>query len=191
MKILIILIIFPFIGFSQRISSELPRIEKDTLYTSSGFKVVDNGKIKIGTGSTDDGSFKFIRISATSLFQYTSNNHNSRAANDANSLPRSSSGLEYKVVRIDKRGSKKHGFVYYPIINVGATRYEVDIENAIPTGEIVVPDEFKPKKQEGTVIIKQENSLADEIAKLKKLYDDGTLSKEEYEAAKKKLLEKQ
>ena len=32
-------------------------------------------------------------------------------------------------------------------------------------------------------------SVADEIAKLKKLYDDGILTKEEYEAQKKKLLE--
>jgi len=34
------------------------------------------------------------------------------------------------------------------------------------------------------------SGLAEEISKLKKLYDDGTISKEEFDAAKKKLLEK-
>ena len=93
-------------------------------------------------------------------------------------------------MRIDKRGTKKHGFVYYPIINVGAIRFEVDIDNAIASGELSVPDEFKPKKDLATVVVKQETSLADELAKLKKLYSDSVLTKEEYEAAKKKLLEK-
>ena len=102
----------------------------------------------------------------------------------------SSENHEYKVVRIEKRGNKKNGYSYYPIINVGAIRYEVDIENAISVGEIVVPDEFKPKKEGPVVVVKQEVSVADEIAKLKKLLDDGVLTQAEFDAQKKKLLDK-
>jgi len=41
------------------------------------------------------------------------------------------------------------------------------------------------------VTINNAPSLADEIAKLKKLFDEVTLTKDKYEAAKKKLIEKQ
>lgn len=174
--------------YSQSDSS-VTRLENDTLYTKSGFKITENQQLKIGTGTMPDGDFKYIRIAATSLFQYTGNDRS--AVNSANSLYASSRGLQYKVVRIDKYGNKKRGFVYYPIINVGATRYQVDIDNAIAAGEIDVPDEFKPKPKALVVEVKQQFSLADELTKLKKLYDDGVLTKDEYEAAKKKLLEKQ
>ena len=55
--------------------------------------------------------------------------------------------------------------------------------------EIVYPEEYKPKKAEApqqTPVI----SIADEILKLKKLLDDGVLTKEEFETQKKKILEK-
>ena len=46
--------------------------------------------------------------------------------------------------------------------------------------ELIVSEEFKNKSQKST---------ADEIAKLYKLYQDGVISKEEFEMQKKKLLE--
>lgn len=46
--------------------------------------------------------------------------------------------------------------------------------------ELIVPEEFKNKSQK---------SAADEIAKLFKLYQEGAISKEEFEAQKKKLLD--
>lgn len=165
-----------------------PILKGDTLITTSGFKIVDGGKLKMGTGTMADGDFKFIRRNAGSLFNYTSDRGYQGLANQANSLPRSSAGHEYKVVRIEKRGTKKHGFVYYAIINVGMIRFEVDPDNAIAAGELVVPDEFKPKKEGSVVVVKQELSVADELSKLKKLMDDGVLTKEEFEAQKKKLL---
>jgi len=45
---------------------------------------------------------------------------------------------------------------------------------------LIVPDEFRNK---------QNGSIADEIGKLNKLYKEGTLTKEEFEAQKKKLLD--
>lgn len=165
------------------------QLKDDTLICNNGYRIVEKEKLSIGTGTMPDGSFKFIRVSATSLFKSIGGNQ--ARVNEVDALDRSWSGKQLKVVRIDKRGSKKHGFAYYPIVNVGATRFEVDIENAITSGEIKVPDEFLPKKDPVSVVVKQEVSIADEITKLKKLYDDGVLTKEEFEAQKKKLLEKQ
>lgn len=163
------------------------KFENDTLYTKSGFKIYDNQMLKIGNGSMPDGDFKYIRIAATSMFQYTGTDRS--RVNSANSLPASNRGFSYKVVRIQKYGTKKNGYTYYPIINVGAIRFQIDIDNAIAFGELDVPDEFKPKEKTATIEIKQPISVADELAKLKKLYDDGVLTKEEYEQQKKKLLE--
>lgn len=169
-----------------------PHMVDDTLITRTGFKIYEGLKLKTGTGAMPDGDFKFVRINSASFFRYSSTNGYNGLANQANSFPRGNAGLQFKVVRIDKRGSKKNGFVYYPILGNGLVRYEVDIENAIAAGEIVVPDEFKPKQAStgGTVVVKQEVSVADEIVKLKKLLDDGILTKEEFDAQKKKLLEK-
>jgi hypothetical protein len=161
----------------------------DTLYTISGFKVTAGDKLKIGTGAMPDGDFKFIRKNAGSLFAYNSSNGYQGLANQANSFSRREAGHEYKVIRIDKRGTRKTGYVWYPIIGDGIFRYEVDIDNAIAAGEINVPSEFKPKPIGTVVEIKQSISVADELTKLKKLYDEGVLTKEEYDAQKKKLLE--
>ena len=183
MKLHLLLLMLPAFAYCQD-----TYLKGDTLVTSSGFKVYRGQKLKMGKGSTPDGDFKYIRRSATSLFNNTSTYH--AAANSSNALPRRSSQLEYEVVRIDERGSKKHGYVYYPIIGTGFGRYEIDIDNAIEAGELQVPNEYKPQQKNNTVVVNSQLSLADELAKLKKLYDDGTLNKEEYEAAKKKLLEK-
>ena len=158
----------------------------DTLYTASGFKVYVGQQLKIGVGSTPDGDFKYIRRSATSLFNYYSTTGYNALANSANALPRSLSGHQYEVLRIDKRGNKKNGFVYYPILK--QIRYEIDMDNAISFGEIVVPDEFKPKPKSTVIEVKQSLSVADEIAKLKKLRDDSVITNEEFESQKKKLL---
>lgn len=172
------LLLFPFSAKSQT-----TRFENDTLFLSNGWKITEDQRLKIGTGSTPDGDFKYIRISATSMFSFTGTNK--AAVNSANALPRSCSGLEYKVVRIDKRGTKRTGYNYYPIIGGGGVRYEVDTENAIRTGELVVPNEYvKSDSSKSSVGI----SIADELKKLKELLESGVLSKEEFDAAKKKLL---
>jgi hypothetical protein len=171
-------------SFSQ---DTLTHMQDDVLITQSGYIIKEKQMLKIGTGTMPDGDFKYIRIAATSLMQYTGTNRG--AVNSANSLSARNKGYEYKVVRIDKRGTKKHGFTYYPVINVGAMRYDIDIDNAIASGELVVPDEYRPKTTPIVVQVKQNLSVADELAKLKKLFDEGVLTKEEYETQKKKLLD--
>lgn len=171
-----------------------PTFENDTLTTSTGFKITSGDNLKLGVGSAEDAAFNFIRVNENSLFQtYSPNGLYKRGAAANNALPARYSGLSVEVNKITKRGNKKRGYVYYAIVKAGTlARYEVDIENAIAKGEIVVPNEFKPKSKTAPPIVvevKQPISVADELNKLKKLLDDGTLTKEEYEAQKKKLLE--
>lgn len=88
--------------------------------------------------------------------------------------------------RLDKTGKK-----WYIVLGGGnIVNYWCDIWPAMETGEVVVEgindgkENEKDEKPDG-----QPASVADELAKLKKLYDDGVLTKEEFEAQKKKLLE--
>jgi len=179
-------------AFSQVGDTTLPRLVKDTLFTTSSYKIVVGQDINLGTGSTPDGDFKFIRRNSsgfgTMMIMTDNNSYNKSQL----SLPRNMAGHKGKVAKIVTRGNKKIGITYEPLITFGSGRYEIDVDNAIASGEIIVPDEFKPKlKTASTVVeVKQQASIADELTKLKKLYDDGVLTKEEFEAQKKKLLEK-
>jgi hypothetical protein len=189
-KIILLFIVFSTISvFGQKES----KFENDILTTSTGFQIKEGDKLKLGIGSADDGAFNFIRVNANSLFRtYSPNGLNTRGAAANNALPSNYSGLNIEVAKIEKRGSQKRGYVYYAIVKVGSMiRYEMDVENAILKEEIIIPDEFKPlsKKTQNVVEVKQQISLADELTKLKKLQDDGVLTKEEYESQKKKLLE--
>lgn len=191
MKILITLfLLFLLVDVFSQDENQLPKIVNDSLYTTSGYKIGEKQNIKIGSGSMPDGDFKYIRINSTSLFSYHSSDGYNTASNQANSFSRRNSGLIYKVKSLDKRGNNKHGYVYYIKFNIGMIAYEVDIENAIASGEIVVPEEFRPKPKTQIVEIKQQTSVADELVKLRKLYTDSVLTKDEYETQKKKLLEK-
>ena len=161
-------------------------VRNDSLFTRSGYIIIAGQDLKIGSGSAPDGDFKYISISQTSLMYGTSDNRS--MANGYNSLSRQNAHHAFKVVRIDERGNKKHGFYYYPIINVGATRFQVDIDDAIASGEIVIPVEFK--KQQTAAAVPQED-VYDKLTKLKKLLDDSAITQQEYDAQKKKLLGEQ
>ncbi len=179
--------------------------KNDTLTLSTGFKITEGDKVKIGIGSANDGAFNFIRVSSNSLFQtYSPNGLFTRESAANNALPAKYSGFNLEVKKIEKRGNIKRGYVYYVMIKTGGTigitgtmaetfaRYEIDIENAIAKEEIIVPEDFKSKLKITPVVVevKQQFSLGDELTKLKKLLDDGILTKEEYDTQKKKLLER-
>jgi hypothetical protein len=191
-KLFLFFVTLTLISNSYAQESSLPRLVGDTLLTTSGYKMVEKQDVKIGIGSMPDADFKFIRINSGSLFAYSSTTGYNGLANQANSFPRNQSGLTYKIKRFERRGNRKHGYVFYAIIGGGLINYEMDVENAILSGELSVPDEFKtkPKTSITVVEVKQQISVADELGKLKKLYDDGILSKEEFEVQKKKLLDK-
>ncbi|WP_300675504.1 SHOCT domain-containing protein [Soonwooa sp.] len=164
-----------------------PKFENDTLTTSTGFKAYEGLELKIGTGSMNDGDFKFIRTNASSLFNYTSTTGYKGLANQANSFARSNSGLSYSVKKIMPRGSKKNGYVYYVKIGRGLMNYEVDLENAIRSGEIIVPNEFMPKSKNQTQVVISESKY-DKLKKIKELKDNGILSDDEFQKEKDKIM---
>jgi hypothetical protein len=166
-------------GFSQSADASLPKMVGDTLYTSCGYKITAGQDIKLGTGSNLNGDFKYISAS-NSPFPHAPN---ARQV----ALHSSSNGHIAKVKKIKKEGSSKKGYVYRLALGTGdVINYECDIESAIAAGEIVVPDKYKSKAATSST---QPVSVADELTKLKKLYDDSVITKEEFEAQKKKLLD--
>lgn len=177
-------ILYAYNFFTKVDGPLVPRIENDSLYTSCGLVVGKGQKIKLGLGTMPDGNFKFIRINSTSLFNnIKASNYNSGFnANNANSMNRHESGREFTIVKLEKRGDEKHGYTYYVVLT-GTPRYEVDIENAIASGELMVPTQFKAD-------LSVQFSIADELFKFVKLLDDGFLSRDEFETQKKKLLNK-
>lgn len=179
------LLIFTLLFFGIYYSQAPSKFENDTLTTSTGYKVYEGLDLKIGTGSMNDGDFKFIRTNASSMFNYYSTTGYQGLANQANSFRRSNSGLTFKVKKIMTRGSKKNGFVYYVKIGSGLINYEMDIENAIKSGEIIVPDEFLPKEKSQN---QNSESKYDKLKKIKELKDSGVLSEEEFQKEKDKIM---
>lgn len=177
MKVLIALMLMPIFGFAQE-----TRVIDDTLYTANGFKIVVGDDVKLGTGTMPNGSYKYINFSQLSFMGGNNRNNNGDLGKNWN-------GHKFRVKYFRKDGTKKRGFTYKLILGGGnIVNYECDIESAIAVGEIIVPEEYRPKSNI-VVEVKQNFSIADELAKLKKLLDDGVLNQEEYDIQKKKLLE--
>lgn len=166
------------------------RLVGDTLISTTGYKITTGQEISIGNGTTPDGDFKYIRRNSsgfgTALLMTDNNSYNKSQL----SLQRNMAGHKGKVIKIVKRGNSRIGITYEPLVTFGSGRFEIDFDNAIASGEIVVPEEFKPKQKATVVEVKQQTSVADEIVKLKKLLDDGILTQAEYDQQKKKLLDK-
>ncbi len=174
MKTTILTILLLITGKCFCQNTAVPKIENDTLYTASGYKITAGQEIKLGIGTKDNGDFKYISASNSFL-------PNAREQ----SLKRTKNGHTVIVKKLKPEGNSKNGYVYYIVVGVGEpVNYQCDVESAITAGEIIVPDQYKTKTTSA-----QPLSVADELAKLKKLYDDSVITKEEYEAQKKKLLD--
>jgi hypothetical protein len=166
--------------------TSLPKIVNDTLITSIGWKIVIGKDIKTGYGSLPNGDFKTIGMNDGANIFFAANGDM-----PVQSIGKAWCNRLFSVKKFKKEGSDKRGYKYFVIINGGTmSRFKCDIEQAIVSNEVLVPDEFKPKPKPLVVEVKQQKSVADELLKLKSLLDQGILTKDEYEAQKKKLLDK-
>jgi hypothetical protein len=97
--------------------------------------------------------------------------------------------IKFFKVEKDKRTGDKTVAVINPM---GGFNMVADLESAITAKEITgINGRSFIKSSEPTVIVQQlQPSMADELRKLKKLYDDSLLTKDEYEVQKKKLLDR-
>ncbi|MBX2919672.1 MAG: SHOCT domain-containing protein [Ferruginibacter sp.] len=195
-KIIFLILLCPLFSSAQNV---LPRFQHDTLYTSGGYKIYKGQVLHLANGTSEAGYFKYIKFR-----QYRTDTYN----------------LQNSIIEVDKlRRFKNSGQDDYSIMVFGKVTYKAgkqeDIEiivffdDAINADELTVPAEFKKqivkipateiKEKAKPVETKtQEPSgdlknlmVADEIKKLYDLYKQGALTKEEYEAQKKKLLERQ
>jgi hypothetical protein len=162
----------------------------DAVWVSETVQFIVGTDIKLGAGSTDDGSFKYIRISSQSWMHYNSKNGaNSRIANVANSLPIGFTGLKMHIKRLRIVGNYKRGYAVYLVLGGGtATNYECDIAQAIKAGEVECNGCEILRHSNANVLPANHLSAADELAKLKKLKDEGVLSETEYQTQKEKVL---
>lgn len=177
-KLLLCVLIFPFIARAQ---SDQPKVIDDTLFTTTGFKAVAGTDIKLGTGTLPNGDFKYITMSSLSIIAINDPSHR------PDPVSRKMSGHLFHIKKFRKEGSKKRGYTYYLVLGGGnLVNYECDVENAIACGELVVPDEFRPKIAQGLPA----STPTDELKKLKGLLDAGAITQNEYDSAKKKILSK-
>lgn len=193
-KLLLILLLCPFLLTAQK---TMPRFENDTVFTSIGYKIYKGQILHLASGTSEAGYFRFIKF------------HSSMARNDSYILQNSTIVVNklkaFKNAEQDNSNIRVLGTVTFK----DGKQAEIDIlmnfEKAIENfegqaAELTVPEEFINKHVETvTEEIKKQITpgeikkilVADEIKKLFDLFKQGALTKDEYEAQKKKLLERQ
>ena len=202
-KLLFALLLSPLLSASQ---NNLPRFENDTLTTSGGYKMYKGQTLELAKGTLDAGYIAFIKF------------HSSLAKNNTYSLQGSSIVVgklkNYKHASPDNNSIRITGLLTYKDGKQEETDIVMNFERATQDydgqpAELNVPEALKRKateavkeevkKQPVAVDIKKQTApddlrkllVADEIKKLFDLYKAGALTKEEYEAQKKKLLDRQ
>ena len=202
MKKLSLLLLFgPLLSAAQT----SPRFENDTLHTSGGYKIFKGQILHLAKGSAAAGYFRFVKFHFNMGRNDTYNLQNSTIV--VNKLRNYKNSGDDQSIRIA-------GTVTYQDVSKAKADIDIilDFEKAIAShdglaAELTVPEEFRkaqvetpavePKKQavpaetkkQITVDELKKQLVADEIKKLFDLYKAGALTKEEYEARKKKLLE--
>lgn len=126
--------------------------------------------LKVGTGSDQNGDFKFIYQPKNMWLQTPQQN-----------LPKMSSHIQLIIQGFKKYQSTQFGTKYFTVVKTSIINGIVEIESAIEAGEIIIPG-YRPNSGQ------QVASVADEILKLKKLLDMGAITQIEFDSQKKKLL---
>lgn len=144
------------------------KIEEYAATNGVTYKVGD--EIKLGRGSDTNGRFVYVMMGGWAM----STNP------EENRLGAANAGLLVTIKKIKKYNYKRFKGVYFTVGGGNITNYLLDIENAIATCEI----EDCTSTGDNTV----EVDKYDQLAKLKKLLDEGVLTKEEFELEKKKIL---
>ena len=128
------------VSFTTKAQTETiyPKINGDTLFTSTGYPIIVGQEIKIGTGSHPNGGFEYITdgsvFNVNRLFY-----KDQEEASYENKVTRILAGVNAKVVEIRKTGKKKKTPKYWVRVRYGFTKYWCDIENAIKASEVVIP----------------------------------------------------
>jgi hypothetical protein len=183
MKSTILLICFAILrleSFSQIVGKKMT----DPIKIFDSVSVKPGDTLYLGTGTDRRGDFVYI-YQPPNIWAGVAEQSLSRTYSNKYAI------VKFFKVQHDKRTGDKTVAVVNPF---GGLNFIADLEGAITNQEIIAINQrslLKKKEPHVIVVQQQSQSLADELVKLKKLYDDGTLSKEEYDAAEKKLIDKQ
>jgi hypothetical protein len=166
-------------------------LRDDGFITKYGFIIKKGDTLTLGKGSQPDRKFAFAYESQSSL-------GSSGSEHDKKYLESQFSNRKFKIKDLLPIGSKKKGYIIYAKFGIGGlVNYWIEIDNAIDAGELILPEPYNAevKKANGvqpTVVVEQTKlSVADELKKMKDLLDQGIITKDEFEAQKKKLLGQQ
>jgi len=142
---------------------------------SNGISFKEGDTVILGTGSDPTGDFKFIYNPPNYLLGVRQQ-----------SLSKQYSNAHLVIKRFNTYTNKKVGSKVWAVVNPGGILNGViELQQAYDAGEIIV----KGKPAVGKNAVSSTSStVADELLKLKTLLDAGALTKPEYEAQKKKLL---
>ena len=203
MKILFVLLLSPLFLSSQ---NNLPMFQNDTLTTTGGYKIYKGQTIQFATGTLAAGYFTFIKF------------HQSMAKNNTYTLQNGTMLVKnlkgYKYSGADNNSIRMAGTITYKDGKKEEADILLNFERATEDhdgqpSELNIPEQFKRKTGQTTVKAETKQPavaepkkqtapddlrkilVADEIKKLFDLYKAGALTKEEFEAQKKKLLERQ
>lgn len=161
------------ISKQQAIAMHKPALEEDTLHTSGGYKIYKGQFLQFGEPTGINGRFRYVNILTPIPHSLLENKH---------IFIREIKRLSFSIL----------GNAYIDIIGTLVLKnkrskdieihlsFDYAIENipGIP-GELIVPDEFRGKLKRDTET---------EIDRLEALYNNAIITKEEYEAAAKKLM---
>lgn len=162
---LIVIFLIPLAALSQKLKE---------YHASNGKTYHPGDTIRLGLGSMPNGDFKYIQINQLLPGPPDPRRSNAFAA---------------------RKDMSNNNYVIKKITNVeqiaGGTKVAITIRTGgIPTCDIWIEDAIAacevqpcPNQKTGTTV-----SVADELIKLKKLLDEGAITKAEYDAQKKKLL---
>lgn len=209
-KLFLVLLFCPLAIVAQRTQ---PRFENDTLYTSGGYRIYKGQLLQVGKGTSEAGYFRFIK------FHQSMGRSDSYSLQNSTIQVTKVKGYRYSSpdnnqIRVTGMVNYKDGKKAEAEIVMNFERATEDYDG-LPS-ELSVPADYKIKRSETvreevekkpvTEEVKKQPEagdtkkqtvpdelkkllVADEIKKLFDLYKAGALTKEEYEAQKKKLLE--
>lgn len=170
MKLLLPFLLFPFLSMAQE---PMPRLENDTLYTLSGYKIFRGQTLEFANGLERYGRFKFVSVKNGIL---------STSLTNCPVIVKEfrkfwiSKGLNNGYIVFDGYLIRKDGSRDYIVLQMAFDRA---IENSpVLPSEIKVPDEFRNKYKRN---IKREKQF------LYNLYQDKVITKSAYQEMKKKL----
>jgi hypothetical protein len=132
--------------------------------------------IVIGVGSMPDGNFKYIQVNPPLFAPPNRNGMNARKDVSMSTATIKKISSERQMGGTDK--------VIFTIKNGGIVNYNVWILEALSACEVTPCAGANAANS-----TRGSSSVADELIKLKKLLDEGALTKDEYNAQKKKLLD--